>query len=1423
MRKRIISALLCIAMTGTVCASLSVTALADGANTPQYQTTAREMEKLNRGLIAVKVSNGVYLSWRVFGTEDLATTAYEVYREGTAAPIATIAGGKASNYTDANGTTSSKYKVVKVGATEAEKAAEEWVEVNPNNFSTTNNSPKNSYSYVDIPIQIPADVERMGDGKLSSYRRSGKQGEWVGGANDASVGDLDGDGDYEIVLKWDPQDSKDSAGADFTGNVYIDAYEIDPNAESYKWRIDLGKNVTAGAHYTQFIVYDFDGDGKAEIAMKTAPGSKDGTGEYVSKVGDSDEIRNVDNEKSYIETSGRLKGKNPFTQYLTIFDGETGEALYTTDYIPYEMHADSNWGDDGAKYNRSERYLAGVAYLDGVHPSLIMCRGYYDDAVIRAYDWDGSTLSMRWQHDSKKGDSSTMYGQGNHNLSIADVDNDGKDEIVYGSATLDDDGKKTIDNIGMGHGDALHVSDFDNDGWQEVFSVKEDTSAKMTTGANFRRPGGENKNAALFNLSVEQYYDEDEKKWKWPDVGRGVMANVDDAYAAAHPEALSVGWTSYHPSMYGLDGTEFLHKPTNAGKGSFINFLVYWDGDLASELLDADIIKKYNIADGTEPRFYQTDSQAYTLAPGNVNNHSKNNYSLVADIWGDWREEIIMPINDAVGNTDQAALRIMTSTLPTDYRLTTLMHDSQYRCAIAWQNVAYNQPPHTSYYIGSAALATDESGNKLNYLAPATPFTKVKYATTEITTPVTGISLSKDSVRLEKGESELIQAIIEPENADKKTVTWSTTDADVATVANGTITAVGKGTATITATAKDTTAGTFSAQCQVEVYATDVTGIQMPGYDNITIMQGGTAKINASVVPSNATVKTINWSSTNPNVAAVDADGVVTGVGPGSAIIRAVTAEGGFMGEKIVSVAGKVTDKTGDNEFTSTTAGTGTTISGLSATGVSVEQKEATDTFSVQKDFEEISDNKATLSFSVNTGGKKLDGSKYDWTNHEYSIGFSLLDNEGNNILTVSQAQTTAAQDTMYAALDAESKKIAGDWTEVSSGKNSPLKRSAARWHTTVEFDYGSNQCTVSIKNDLGDDGSLSEYRKTFNFDGKVFKTLKLYTTKDGTGTITVSPSISNVSYSYAIPSDGVGSKLYDKATIDANKWTDADISDWTLEGETVAAPAVDAANNRIWYNPPNPGGSYSATKTFDIAEDALVTYDLDWYFGSQVGTGKEHSEYIQIGDKIRFGWKSDYKAYLSKDGGETWETDPVFSGSNSTFTKNIHLVYDKATSIVKSLLFDGKSVMSDTLLEDDPMNKVTFGLNKIADVTTETWNYPNGLDNLTVLQFVEGEEQVQDVEPYVAVASAGGKTVTAEFAAASDADKIIGALYDGTALKEVKWADISSLGDFAANKVCTGDLTFDNDVSGCKVKLFMWNGLGENELKPAVPAAQYE
>ena len=703
-----LTAFLTAAVMVTSVASIPVlTSYADTNST----TEKRVMEKLDRGTVAVKTNDGVYLSWRLLGTESLTTQAFDIYRDSE--KIYTTGEHDATCYTDSKGTADNKYTVVPKGeAIDKTEAVDVW---------TTNTTYKGrSVAYKDIAFKVP-------DGG-----KTPKDEEYTYTANDMSVGDLDGDGEYEYIVKWDPSNSKDNSVKGYTGNVYLDAYELDG---TLLWRIDLGVNIRAGAHYTQYMVYDFDGDGKSEVILKTAPGSKDGEGNYVSKAGKN--ITKGDDKKDYRNSSGLLMGKDGGPEYLTVFNGETGAAMQTVDFDPpRSILTSSEWGDSYA--NRSERYLAAVAYLDGVHPSVVMTRGYYTYVYAAAYTWDGTDLKEQWlstntpteenggtgctvkyaDGTSKNNTNKTLYAQGAHSVSVADVDNDGYDEIIFGSAVLDHDGT-VLTYDGRGHGDAEHVSDFDNDGKQEIFMAHE--------------AGKHNDKIIPYAVDIKRYNGDIMLQAAQGDIGRGIMDNVDDEYALSSGN-LSLFWSVAADGIYNQAGEKVGNIPNTNGS-NMENFAVYWDGDLGRELLDGNKLVKYSIKSGTERIYY--DSKNSTL-PGSINNSTKSNACLTADLFGDWREEIVLRYGDGV--------RIYFSTIPTDYRLTTLMHDSQYRCAIAWQNVGYNQPPHTSYYIGSVALAKDSGGNTLNYLAPNTSFTEVTYPDTSSITPRPTIKTTPEPV-----------------------------------------------------------------------------------------------------------------------------------------------------------------------------------------------------------------------------------------------------------------------------------------------------------------------------------------------------------------------------------------------------------------------------------------------------------------------------------------------------------------------------------------------------------------------------------------------------------------------------------------------------------------------------------------------------
>ena len=598
----------------------------------------RIMENLDRGLIAIHTSDSkVYVGWRLFAN-DADALGFNVYRttENKTTKLNDKPISSSTNFIDEHPDLSKQNSYFIKPVLNGKELQES------KSFTLAANSP--AQQYLSIPLQIPNGGEVMG----SKYSYS---------ANDASVADLDGDGEYEIILKWDPSNARNPPQTGFTGNTIIDAYKLNGKL---LWRIDLGKNIRSGAAYTQFMVYDYDGDGKAEMMCKTADGTIDGKGKIV---GDS-----TKDWRTYGDAKGNMYGKvADGPEYITVFDGATGAALATEKYIPtrYPLNGWGGIGGNGGNDNtagRSDRFTACVAYLDGKLPSAVFVRGWYGRSVLAAWDWRNGKLTSRWVFDSK--DSSNPYsGMGNHNLTVADVDGDGKDEICIGAMTVDDNGKGLY-TTGLRHGDAMHLSDLDpSHPGLEVFGIHE-TEEKTVA---FNTPG-----VAMFDAKTGKIL------WSQSpgvDVGRGVAADIDPRYE---------GFENWG----GPGGLRDVHGKTISNKTpSSTNFLVWWDDDLTRELLDGNHIDKWD--------WNNSETKRLLTADGCVsNNGTKSTPCLSADLFGDWREEVMWR------TADNKELRIYTTTIPSTHRFYTLMQDPQYRLSIAWQNTAYNQPPHTGFYFG---------------------------------------------------------------------------------------------------------------------------------------------------------------------------------------------------------------------------------------------------------------------------------------------------------------------------------------------------------------------------------------------------------------------------------------------------------------------------------------------------------------------------------------------------------------------------------------------------------------------------------------------------------------------------------------------------------------------------------------------------
>ena len=587
------------------------------------------MEYLDRGIYAVKSGSGMFVSWR-FNADDPDDAEYQLYRNNEL--IYTSKAGDPTSYQDNGGSADARYRVDTIAGGTVIGSAD-------CKFTSGNN-------YFDIPLNSPG----------SQYS-----------PNDCCVGDVDGDGQYEIFLKWDPSNSKDNSQSGQTDAVIIDCVTLEGKT---LWRINLGKNIRAGQHYTQMCVADFDLDGKAELITKTADGTKDGLGNVIG-----------DGSKDYRNGSGYILSG---PEFMTLFDGQTGAALDTIDFpVQRGQVTKATWGDDYG--NRVDRMNSGIAYLDGVHPSAIYGRGYYTRLTMSAIDVVNKKLVKRWVYDTGFNKSTPGYGCGNHNVMVADSDNDGKQEVFMGASAIDDNGK-LLWTTGQLHGDAMHLGDLDPDHeGLELWECHED------------KPYGESLIDAK-NGKVLMHVDNTK------DTGRCAADNIWSGNKGAEY------WGAANGNVYNSAGKVIgTTKPAQ-------NFFIYWDGDLEREILDGTNISKMTAANKID-RIFSAGGCA-------SNNSSKSVPCMTADLFGDWREELIMR------TTDNKALRIWCTASQTKVRLTTLMHDMQYRAQCCCQQSSYNQPPHVSYYLASDAPLPERPDILLNNTAapyiPTEPSVPVK-------------------------------------------------------------------------------------------------------------------------------------------------------------------------------------------------------------------------------------------------------------------------------------------------------------------------------------------------------------------------------------------------------------------------------------------------------------------------------------------------------------------------------------------------------------------------------------------------------------------------------------------------------------------------------------------------------------------------
>ncbi|GAA2026987.1 rhamnogalacturonan lyase [Pseudokineococcus marinus] len=717
-----------------------------------------QLELLDRGLVAAVTDDGVFLSWRLLAPESRAAGGsqevdFQVLRDGEL--LGVVSGS--TNYLDAAGSADATYRVTAVvDGRPVDRGAEAtpWGE-----------------AVLDVPLRKPEGGTTPA-GEAYTYS-----------ANDLSVGDVDGDGQYELMVTWYPSNAKDVSQKGYTGPTMLDTYRMDGTLLA---RVDLGVNIRSGAHYAQPLVYDLDGDGRAELLVKTAPGTRSTTYRDGQPVGErfvtmpeedlaagwshDDDLRmSAEQYASHLAdvfqgwdthpevVAGRWpatveealgvegdpapyplsredaealvdhfidvyaparSGRNDLRtfegfvltgpEYLTAFDAATGEELDTVRYEPGRHDDGLMWGDYAMSRiepgNRVDRFLSGIAYLDGDRPSAVLGRGYYTRAVVAAVDWDGESLTTRWTADSgwtpmanpfdagPHGTEGTspewgrLTTQGFHSLSAADVDGDGRHEVVYGSATLDDDGSllySSYDELPegsadpgalakLGHGDAMHVTDIDpTRPGLEIFTVHE--------GGAYAPYGWALRDAAIGEVLAGEY--------SGRDTGRGMVGDV-------LPEQPGLEMWASVPGQPA--GTIFTAQgaPVQGPRPLGTNQSIRWAADMTTQVLEGSGDATPTVVDARRGVLLEADG---TL----TNNGTKGNAGLVADVVGDWREELLLRTEDST------AVRMFLSTEVTDRGIPTLMHDPQYRAEVARQQTSYNQPSYPGWHLGSGTDPAD--------------------------------------------------------------------------------------------------------------------------------------------------------------------------------------------------------------------------------------------------------------------------------------------------------------------------------------------------------------------------------------------------------------------------------------------------------------------------------------------------------------------------------------------------------------------------------------------------------------------------------------------------------------------------------------------------------------------------------------------